>query len=207
MSEQRLPATSCSPSWHDLYTTIVCRYIICRIHRFDCLSVRRGVDGMATVLSILDAQIEKSSTIFVLKLGEKCHTALQTDFYKQTVLRLIIRCLTAGSERLRGNCKILWYATVSYNSSVVYQRNFRTTHTPPTPSHLQQKWPQLAQQMERWADKYGGDYELRLFGRRCIVVTSIPEIRRILSLRPSRFKRGLTDVRLFRSLLWDPCIA
>lgn len=56
------------------------------------------------------------------------------------------------------------------------------------------RFPQIGHQFEGWADKYGGDYELRLLGRRCIVVTGVAEIRRILSLRPSKFKRGLTEV-------------
>lgn len=51
----------------------------------------------------------------------------------------------------------------------------------------------LATQWESWATQYGGDYEIRIFGHRCIAVTSVPELRRMLSLRPHKFKRGFTE--------------
>eukprot|EP00752_Nemacystus_decipiens_P014607 g13007.t1 len=44
---------------------------------------------------------------------------------------------------------------------------------------------------EAWAEEFGGDYELHLVGTRAIVVTGLADIRRILALRPSKFKRGL----------------
>lgn len=53
---------------------------------------------------------------------------------------------------------------------------------------------QLTQQLEAWADEYKGDYELRVLGKRVIVVTDPVDVRRILSLRPSKFMRGLTPV-------------
>lgn len=54
--------------------------------------------------------------------------------------------------------------------------------------------PQWAKQMEGWADKYPGDYEISMMGVRVIVVKDAAEIRRILSLRPSSFRRGLSPV-------------
>lgn len=48
---------------------------------------------------------------------------------------------------------------------------------------------------EGWAEEFGGDYELHLVGIRAIVVTGLADIRRILALRPTKFKRGLRAVR------------
>lgn len=53
---------------------------------------------------------------------------------------------------------------------------------------------QLPQQLERWAQTYRGDYELNIMGRRVIVVLDASEIRRILTLRPSKFGRGFAPV-------------
>lgn len=53
----------------------------------------------------------------------------------------------------------------------------------------------MIQQFEGWADEFGGDYELHIFGKKTRVITNVAEMRRILSLRPSKFKRGLTAVR------------
>lgn len=57
----------------------------------------------------------------------------------------------------------------------------------------------MVQQFEAWADEFGGDYELHVFGTRTIVVTSVADMRRILALRPSKFKRGLTPVSKHRA--------
>lgn len=54
--------------------------------------------------------------------------------------------------------------------------------------------PQATQQLEGWAREFGGNYELYLFGRRAVVVTEVGDIRRILTLRPSKFKRGVKSV-------------
>ena len=53
---------------------------------------------------------------------------------------------------------------------------------------------QMVQQLEGWADEFGGDYELSLFGKRMVVLTRPAECRRVLSLRPAKFGRGLTPV-------------
>eukprot|EP00752_Nemacystus_decipiens_P014601 g13003.t1 len=55
---------------------------------------------------------------------------------------------------------------------------------------VQYKRKEVAQ-LEGWAEEFGGDYELHLLGRRIIVVTGLADIRRMLTLRPSKFKRGL----------------
>lgn len=56
---------------------------------------------------------------------------------------------------------------------------------------------QLMQQVEGWADEFGGDYEVTLIGKRVIFVTDPEDIRRILLLRPSKFKRGWRPVSVF----------
>ena len=53
---------------------------------------------------------------------------------------------------------------------------------------------QLVQQLEGWADELGGNFELTLFGRRAVVATTVADVRRVLSLRPQVFRRGLTPV-------------
>lgn len=52
----------------------------------------------------------------------------------------------------------------------------------------------MVQQFEGWADEFGGDYELTLFGKKMVVLTSPADCRRIMTLRPSKFGRGLTPV-------------
>lgn len=54
--------------------------------------------------------------------------------------------------------------------------------------------PQIVEQFEAWAEEFGGDYEIQLVGTRVIVVTGLSDIRRILTLRPSKFKRGMVPV-------------
>ncbi|CBN79213.1 cytochrome P450 [Ectocarpus siliculosus] len=46
-------------------------------------------------------------------------------------------------------------------------------------------------QLEGWAKEFGGDYELYLAGNKVTVVSGLSDIRRILTLRPSKFKRGI----------------
>ena len=53
---------------------------------------------------------------------------------------------------------------------------------------------QMMQQVEGWADEFGGDYEVTLVGKRVIFVTEAEDMRRILLLRPSKFKRGWRPV-------------
>jgi len=61
----------------------------------------------------------------------------------------------------------------------------------------------MVAQMEKWADEYGGDYVLHAFGRHIVVVTSAADIRRIFTLRPSKFIRGVNPVRcLSRDILF-----
>ncbi|CAN0178058.1 unnamed protein product, partial [Ectocarpus fasciculatus] len=55
---------------------------------------------------------------------------------------------------------------------------------------LQMESEKMMQQVEGWADEFGGDYEVTLIGKRVIFVTEAEDIRRILLLRPSKFKRG-----------------
>ncbi|CAN0394924.1 unnamed protein product, partial [Ectocarpus sp. 12 AP-2014] len=55
---------------------------------------------------------------------------------------------------------------------------------------LQMESEKMMQQVEGWADEFGGDYEITLIGKRVIFVTDAEDIRRILLLRPSKFKRG-----------------
>lgn len=54
---------------------------------------------------------------------------------------------------------------------------------------------QLHEQIEGWADDFGGDFELTVTGQRVIFVTGAEDIRRILLSRPTKFKRGWTPVR------------
>jgi len=54
---------------------------------------------------------------------------------------------------------------------------------------------QLQEQIEGWADDFGGDFELKVTGQRVIFVTGAEDIRRILLSRPTKFKRGWTPVR------------
>ena len=54
---------------------------------------------------------------------------------------------------------------------------------------------QITQQFEGWASEFGGDYELDIFGVRMVVVTGLADIRSILMLRPSAFKRDMSSVR------------
>lgn len=59
---------------------------------------------------------------------------------------------------------------------------------------------QFVQQLEAWADEYKGDYELKIMGRRVIVVVDPIEIRRILVNRPSKIRRGIFTVRLAKRI-------
>ena len=54
---------------------------------------------------------------------------------------------------------------------------------------------QITQQLEGWASEFGGDYELDIFGVRMVVVTGLADIRSMLMLRPSTFKRDVSSVR------------
>ena len=54
---------------------------------------------------------------------------------------------------------------------------------------------QMPQQLEGWAGEFGGDYELDIFGVRMVVVTGLADIRSMLTLRPSAFKRDVSSVR------------
>lgn len=60
---------------------------------------------------------------------------------------------------------------------------------PPPALHLYDE--QSVSQLEGWAKEFGGDYELYFAGNKVTVVTGLSDIRRILTLRPSRFKRGV----------------
>lgn len=53
---------------------------------------------------------------------------------------------------------------------------------------------QFIQQLEGWADKYKGNYELRVLGGPVIIVSEPSDMERMVLLRPSRFRRGLTPV-------------
>ncbi|CAM9835267.1 unnamed protein product [Ectocarpus fasciculatus] len=77
---------------------------------------------------------------------------------------------------------------------------------------LQMESEKLMQQVEGWADEFGGDYEVTLIGKRVIFVTGAEDIRRILLLRPSKFRRGYTPsqfpsmskkVGIYPSLLFE----
>ncbi|CAN0228567.1 unnamed protein product [Pylaiella littoralis] len=77
---------------------------------------------------------------------------------------------------------------------------------------LQMKSDKLNQQLEGWADEFGGDFEVTIAGNRIVFVTGAEDVRRILLLRPSKFKRGWTagplrwmskEVGLGQSLLFD----
>ena len=52
----------------------------------------------------------------------------------------------------------------------------------------------MTKQVEDWAQEFGGDYEINIFGRSVVVLTSAPEIRQVLHLRPSKFRRGFASV-------------
>lgn len=49
-------------------------------------------------------------------------------------------------------------------------------------------------QLERWAEKFEGDYEVHLAGTRIIIATGLSDIRRILNLSSSKFKMGYRSV-------------
>lgn len=53
---------------------------------------------------------------------------------------------------------------------------------------------QIMQQLEGWADKFKGNYELRFLGRAVVVVSDLSDIRRMLLSRPLKFQRGLMPV-------------
>ena len=53
---------------------------------------------------------------------------------------------------------------------------------------------QLTGQIERWAEEFGGDFELHLFGKRTIALTSVEDIRRVLALRPSKYCRDVSSM-------------
>eukprot|EP00903_Cladosiphon_okamuranus_P016174 g14925.t1 len=53
---------------------------------------------------------------------------------------------------------------------------------------------------EGWAEELGGNYEVHLVGTRAVVVTGLADIRRILTLRPTKFQRGLNA----KILGWAP---
>ena len=68
---------------------------------------------------------------------------------------------------------------------------------------------QITAQVESWAGEFEGDYELQIFGERVIVLTSVKDIRRVLTLRPSKFVRHLTPVSLRHALrlsLYSRCL-
>lgn len=68
--------------------------------------------------------------------------------------------------------------------------------TPPTPSSIPIfSTCQMNQQLQGWADEFGGDFELTIAGTRVVFVTEAEEIRRLLLLRPSKLRRGWTPVR------------
>ena len=48
--------------------------------------------------------------------------------------------------------------------------------------------------MEAWSREFGGDYELQMFGERVVVLTGLADIRRMLTVRPSKMKRNLVSV-------------
>ncbi|CBJ30458.1 cytochrome P450 [Ectocarpus siliculosus] len=68
---------------------------------------------------------------------------------------------------------------------------------------LQMESEKMMQQVEGWADDLGGDYEITLIGKRVIFVTDPEDIRRILLLRPSKFKRGWRPVGVYPSLFFE----
>lgn len=55
---------------------------------------------------------------------------------------------------------------------------------------LQLETEKLNQQVQGWADGFGGDFELTITGKRVVFVTGAEDIRRILLLRPTMFRRG-----------------
>lgn len=50
--------------------------------------------------------------------------------------------------------------------------------------------------MESWSKECGGDYEVQMFGKRVVVLTGLADIRRILTIRPSKMMRGLDSKKL-----------
>lgn len=62
---------------------------------------------------------------------------------------------------------------------------------------------QINQQLEAWADEFGGDFELTIAGSTVVFVTGAEDMRRILLLRPTVYKRGWTPVsrRVFSAAL------
>lgn len=54
---------------------------------------------------------------------------------------------------------------------------------------------QLNQQLEGWADEFGGDFELAIFGKRVVFVTGPEDARRMNHQRPTKFLRGWFEVR------------
>eukprot|EP00752_Nemacystus_decipiens_P003174 g2937.t1 len=60
---------------------------------------------------------------------------------------------------------------------------------------LQMETDKLALQVEGWADDFGGDFELTIAGSTVVFATEPEDIRRILLLRPSVFKRGWTPTQ------------
>lgn len=52
----------------------------------------------------------------------------------------------------------------------------------------------MNQQLEGWADEFGGDFELTIAGNRVVFVTRAEDIRHILLLRPAVFRRGWMPV-------------
>lgn len=56
------------------------------------------------------------------------------------------------------------------------------------------KKTQVGAQMEAWSKECGGDYEVQIFGKRVIVLTGLADIRRMLTIRPSKMRRGLASV-------------
>ncbi|CAN0057062.1 unnamed protein product [Scytosiphon promiscuus] len=55
---------------------------------------------------------------------------------------------------------------------------------------LQMETDKFNDQVEGWAEEFGGDYELFLLGTRVVIVTGTDDARRIHHLRPSKFSRG-----------------
>ncbi|CAM9573088.1 unnamed protein product, partial [Scytosiphon promiscuus] len=57
---------------------------------------------------------------------------------------------------------------------------------------------QLNEQLEGWADEFGGDFELAVFGKRVIFVTKTEDARRIYVSRPTKFVRGWFPDQFFK---------
>lgn len=84
--------------------------------------------------------------------------------------------------------KLADYTLVNHGNKGVFICVFRLASLGPLIAH------QLLQQLEGWADEYKGDYELRILGRRVIVIADPVKMRRIMAQRPSLFRRGLSPV-------------